>query len=187
MKDDWECGDGSEDDLVTADFLREKALTKYNNMLQANRWKRTEESSSKIIYPLRTKIEDLQQQVLSASSFQTTVDKNNRGPKLMIPKWRTINVGASCSRDGKTWWWCPHHSKEGLFNGLYMNHKPEDHAEWAKKKKEMAEKRKARTNSDNNSNRNKLQLIESMKQALVTEGNMTPEQATALWAKISEN
>ena len=50
--------------------------------------------------------------------------------------------GASMEKDGKTWYWCPLHVKEGLFDGLYMPHKPEDHDEWARKKKEKAEKQK---------------------------------------------
>ena len=37
-------------------------------------------------------------------------------------------------RDGKTWYWCPHHKHpRGKFDGLYCLHKPEDHDEWKAK------------------------------------------------------
>ena len=92
-------------------------------------------------------------------------------------------------RDGKTWWWCPHHKTEGLFDGLYVTHKPEDHDEWKKDKRNWMRKKNSSSSSasDGNSDSGKLQLTDSMKQALMTDGNMTEEQATALWAKLSGN
>ena len=68
-----------------------------------------------------------------------------------------------------------------------MPHKPSDHDAWAKRKKERNEKRKAPKSDNNDSTASKLQLTESMRQALVTGGNMTPDQATTLWAKMQEN
>ena len=68
-----------------------------------------------------------------------------------------------------------------------MPHKPEDHDEWVNNKKEMVQQRKSKRKNDGKHNNNKLQLTDTMKQALVTEGNITPEQVTALWANISEN
>ena len=96
-------------------------------------------------------------------------------------------------KDGKTWYLCPHHVKEGLFDGLYMSHKPEDHDEWARKKKEKAEKQKRNKsgNSDGdfgcsggNKKKSKLQFTDEMKQALVSEGNMLEDEATALWNSV---
>ena len=92
-------------------------------------------------------------------------------------------------KDGKTWWWCPHHKAEGLFDGLYVTHKPEDHDEWKKDKRNYRRNKNSSSSSetDSNSGSKKLQLTESMKQALMTDGNMTEEQATALWTKILGN
>ena len=99
-------------------------------------------------------------------------------------------------KDGKTWWWCPHHKKEGLFDGLYMPHKPSEHDEWKKKKDERRaaykEKKKANSSANSTSSKGdkgkiKLELTEAMKNALVTDCNMTEEQATALWTKLQEN
>ena len=76
----------NDNDLVTADFLREKALTKFNNMVQAGRWKRSEDPSTKVITALSTQIANLRNQINSASAFQNS--SNNTTPKLMIPEWR---------------------------------------------------------------------------------------------------
>ena len=177
LKDDWECDTGNDPDQVTADFLREKALTKYNNMLQSGRWKRTEDASSKIISALATEVQNLKQKLAETNTNQALATTEIKKPKLMIPQWRTENKGNKVVRDNKTWWWCPHHKKEGLFNGLYMPHKPEDHHKWAQEKKQLLNNKKNNSNSGNNQ---KMQLSEAMKQALVTEGNMSDEQATAL-------
>ena len=118
-------------------------------MSKAKRWKRTEDKSSKVISALATKVTELEKQLASGGAAHATSGSgggsgggNKKKPKLMIPEWRTVKKGASVEKDGKTWHWCPHHFKEGLFDDLYMPHKPEDHDEWAQKKKENAEKRK---------------------------------------------
>ena len=104
-------------------------------------------------------------------------------PKLMIPKWRMKKEIPQCNHNGKTWYWCPHHKKEGLFDGLYMPHKSEDHDICRAKKYPNKKPHGANTTSSTeNSTSTKLQLTESMHNALVTEGNMTPGQDTALWA-----
>ena len=107
-------------------------------MINANRWKKTEDPSAKLISALVTQVKSLEEQVANGAKPQanaTDQSSNTKGPeKLLIPVWRTKNVGPSCERDGATWWWCPHHKKPGLFDGLYMTHKPEDHDAWRKKK-----------------------------------------------------
>ena len=42
-------------------------------------------------------------------------------------EWQTKKVGESIQHNGKTWWWCPHHSKG---KGLYVRHRPENHQKW---------------------------------------------------------
>ena len=64
-----------------------------------------------------------------------------------------------------------------------MPHKASEHDEWAKKKKEKAEKRKA-SKSTSDEPKSKLQLTESMRNALITDGNMTKEQASELIEKM---
>ena len=72
---------------------------------------------------------------------------------------------------------------------MYMPHKACDRAEWKRKKEERWGKKRSNPDdsTSNSSSKPTLQLTETMKQALVTEGNMTAEQATDLWSKIAEN
>ena len=166
-------------------------------MLLAKRWKKTEDPSAKVISALVTKVASLEGKIASSSStFQANAtDSSSSKPKLHIPEWRTIKKGEKLDKDGKTWWWCPHHKKEGLFDGLYMPHKASEHDEWKKKKDERMAARKAAkrgssansTKSNGGKSKKKLELTDAMKNALVTDGNMTEEQATALWAKLQEN
>lgn len=72
-----------------------------------------------------------------------------------------------------------------------MPHKPEEHDAWVEKKKERAAKRKAKNggksgNSDGKSkeSKSKLHLTDAMKQALVSQGNMSEDEATALWNSV---
>ena len=66
-----------------------------------------------------------------------------------------------------------------------MTHKPCDHDEWAQKQKEFYAKKKNKSTSGNGNNASaSLTLTESMKQALMTQGNMSEDQAKACWAKV---
>jgi len=121
-KDKWETSTVTATDRKTSSALRIKVLQKYNNILLAHRWKKTEYPSVKII------------SVLTALVTSTSTTKKSN-PKLRIPEWRTEKKGSKVDRDGKTWWWCPHHKAEGLFDGLYVTHKPEDYDEWKQNKK----------------------------------------------------
>ena len=184
LKDEWETSNTDESDRETSDALRKKVLQKYNNMSKAKRWKKTDDPSSKIISALMTKVSSLENQISNSNKTnnQANATSSSGKAKLHIPEWRTVKKGESIEKEGNTWYWCPHHKKEGLFDGLYMPHKASEHDEWAKKKKEKAEKRKASKSGDEP--KSKLQLTESMRNALVTDGNMTKEQASELIEKM---
>ena len=57
----------------------------------------------------------------------------------------------------------------------------------AYKEKKKANSSANSTNSKSEKGKGKLELTDTMKNALVTDGNMTEEQATALWAKLQGN
>ena len=184
-KNTWETSTLLADDRVTADLLIQKVNMKYNNMSKANQWKKTEDPSSKVISALVTKVQSLEDKL--GASKNSSAHATSTGPsKLRIPVWRTIKEEESVTRDGKTWHWCTKHKKEGLFDGLYMPHKECDHDEWAKQKNEYWKNKKSSnsTNADKSAN---LTLSDSLKQALMTEANMTEEQAAACWTKVSGN
>ena len=186
-KDAWETSPfDRNDDANFAENLMEKTVAKYNNMSLAKNWKKTEDPSSKIVSALVTKVSSLEKLLEEKNGGATALATSSEKPKLAFPEWRTKKGKDSVNRDGKQWWWCPHHKKEGLFDGLYMTHKPCDHDEWLEKKKERRQKAKEmkkQSGGGNSKNKNKkLTLTDSMKQALMTNANMTEEQAKACWA-----
>ena len=83
-------------------------------------------------------------------------------------------------------WWCPHHvHPRGEFNGLYMEHKPEDHHIWAAekkrkkeeyKKKKLAKKAGSTNNNTNNNKPKSFKMSDKLKTALCTQGQLTPER-----------
>ena len=59
-----------------------------------------------------------------------------------MEKWRTLNKGSTIQHEGNTVLWLPSHKhKEGLFDGLYVWHKPEDHYAWFDKFKSCRSKK----------------------------------------------
>lgn len=150
----WETSTTQESDAQTASNLWAIVLQKYNNISLAKRWKKTEDPSAKVISALMTKVALLESKISSNSS---NLQANATGatttkPKLLIPKWRTVKKGDKVDKEGKTWWWCPHHKKEGLFDGLYMPHKPSEHDEWKRQKDERIAARKAKKSASFSAN-----------------------------------
>ena len=92
-------------------------------------------------------------------------------------------------KEGKTWFWCPHHKMEGKYDGLYVTHKPEEHDEWLQRKNARLSRKKCTKNdakSDESSNKkededsNKLVISDSLKAALMTHMDISPYQVEAL-------
>ena len=44
-----------------------------------------------------------------------------------LARWRIKNVRPSKVVDSKTYYWCPHHLKEGKWNRMYVLHRPNQH------------------------------------------------------------
>ena len=147
-------------DAQTSEDLHTKSIQKFNNMNLASRWKKSEDPSAKVISALVTQVNNLEQKLARTNNNQANVTNNSNSPskeipKLMIDEWRIKHEGPSCVCNGKTWYWRPHHKKAGLFNGLYMIHKPEDHEKWCAKKypnKKPRNETPSTTNSTANSN-----------------------------------
>ena len=60
--------------------------------------------------------------------------EETRSTKFKIRIMHTVNKGATIQHKGKIVWWCPSHKhKDGIFNGLYVWQKPEDHDSWFEK------------------------------------------------------
>ena len=99
------------------------------------------------------------------------------------------------NRDGKTWFWSPHHKMKGKYDGLYVTHKPEEHEEWVRKKNERnARKKKTRDEqketdqiSQNDVNGSKLTISNSLKAALMTHMDILPEQVDAIFREAENS
>ena len=182
----WELG-GEKD----VDQIISEALVIYNNAITANRWQTKDPKDAKIL-ALQTQVEQLvglHQQSLKANTTQAP-QTNRSTPRQQfteIADWRMKKGQEQLDRDGKTWFWCPHHKMEGKYNGLYVTHKPEDHGEWQKRKDERnAKKRKPKEEQSNSGphksedGSNKLVISDSLKAALMTHMDISPEQIDAM-------
>ena len=194
-KDDWETGaDESHEALV------EVANTKFNNMVTQGNWRQVEAKDSKIV-ALLTKVNDLEEQLKSstsastfASSKSSGTSKSSKNPYFTLDDWRMKKDGDSKVMDGKTWYWCPKHVQEGVYDGLYVTHKPEDHDAWQDRKRNWSKNKSSsgqsssRTASGNNpSSTDKLTLSNNLKAAMVTNFQCTSEQAERLWSEVVQD
>jgi len=181
----WELGGEKEVDQIISE-----ALVIYNNAITANRWQTTDPKDAKII-ALTTQVEKLveMQTKLAANATQAPSQnrQNSRFQFTEIAAWRMKKGPDQMDKDGKTWFWCPHHKIEGRYDGLYVTHKPEDHDAWQKRKNERLAKRKGakdnqredpkKTDEDGTK---KLVISDSLKSALMTHMDISPEQIDAL-------
>ena len=54
----------------------------------------------------------------------------SKGP-FDMPDWKITKKGEIIQHEGATLHWCKYHVHiEGLWDGLYMFHRPEDHDSW---------------------------------------------------------
>lgn len=100
---------------------------------------------------------------------------NNSSGNSPIATWRkTKNLGPKVFKDGKWYYWCEHHKVEGDYDGLYVTHPPEKHAEWLERKN-----RNRRGQRERDPSSNKLVLSDNLKSALLTQG-FTPLQLSQI-------
>ena len=130
LKRDWESGEKE----FTPDSLSCKALRVYNNMVSNNEWNSQDPKDTKIM-ALTTSVTKLEQQLKDKTAL-TTNTKSGGGGSVQIEDWRKKKGSATKLVDGKTYYWCPKHVRDGDYNGLYVcSHKPKEHDEWAQDKK----------------------------------------------------
>ena len=127
--------------------------------------------------------------------------------------WRLEDHGPTIFRDGRLWFRCTrnHYSDGVKYNGMYCDHKTEDHDTWrAEFEKSKAAKREseqpatsgsdkpvekaesAKSESAGNSEsasgkpdkKWKLAMNQGLMSAVVTNANLTPQQYQAFWTKI---
>ena len=92
-------------------------------MLKQGNWSKTDEKDAKIM-ALTTQLTNLEQKL--TSNLQTSHDPNSSGKqRTNVEALRMVIEGDTKLVNGVTWHWCPHHTLEGTFNGLYMCHSPQ--------------------------------------------------------------
>ncbi len=132
-------------------------------------------------------------------SANTTNGKENDLVGGSMPKWRTVKDGLTKIVDGKTWHWCSqHHHKDNLWNGLYVSHPENEHAEITAKWKRLNNKKKgeAKENAANATDSSKetpapenpsLDLSSRLKDVLCTNLCLSAEDAQKLIDQASGN
>ena len=151
IKDDIDSQTGLNKDM-TFDQICSAAPSKYNNMEASNEYSKVDPKDATIM-ALTSRLETMEKANTTKAVLATTgggrggagggtgggtgggkVTKNNPTGEWTgnVATWRTIKKGPTATLpDGSTVWWCPHHvHPDGLFNGTYGWHKPEDHDTW---------------------------------------------------------
>ena len=105
---------------------------------------------------LTTEIQELREMckhlmVFSRNAARQSQSKNqnkNGGSRINIDKWRMTKTTPMVERDGKTWYWYPHHVYEDIYNGLYVTYKSGDHDDWVKRKQSHKDRIAKKKTSD---------------------------------------
>jgi len=182
---EWEKGVTQNPDNVIFDAIR-----MYNNMKgEKGGWKTNDPKDAKIV-ALTTRLDNMTKILEAAfeggksSVFATSGGGGNKNSqdstKIDIEDWRKKKGKDSVERDGKTWYWCPHHKFPGQFDGLYVTHPPDKHDEWKQKKAEYRKSRGKKDKDNSNGDKKKLTLNGSLKAALTSCTNISGEAAKNL-------
>ena len=128
IKDDVESGIGS-NARINSNSLIIACRTKYNIIVENKDWHKVDPRDAKIL-SLTTIMENMKSKsggtvlVTKADTYKekTTNDEFING----LERCRTVKTGKTKFVKGHTYYWCPHHVKEGMWNGMYVTHKPEE-------------------------------------------------------------
>ena len=187
-KDDWETGTEE-----THESLVQVANTKYNNMVMQGNWKNVDGKDSKMV-ALLTKVNDLEEKLKNRSSTSNQPTSGQPSNKFFtLDVWRMKYDGDSKVVDGKTWYWCKRHKQDGVYDGLYVTHKEEDHDDWLAKKSHWNKKKRSApapsttSTSGSTPSADKLTLSNNLKAAMITNFQCTSDQAEKLWSEVVQD
>lgn len=104
---------------VTKEILQQVKSAESNELREIiDQQKKMLEANQKLM-------QQLMQNCMQAGN--TNGNSNSSERKSMYADWQTTKTTDQITKDGKPWWWCPNHNKG---QGLYVRHKPENHAQW---------------------------------------------------------
>lgn len=111
---------------ITSSELILMAKQLYTNIERRNEWTKVDPKDAQIMA------------LLTSKQDATTPAKANDS-KMSDDEffnWRKTFKGQTVERQGKSWNWCPHHKKDGHYDGLYYsNHTADTHAAWKTRNK----------------------------------------------------
>ena len=191
---------------ITSQTLIDDASAYYVNLKNTGAW-RIELSGNTQIIALTTQLSELKTEMTKLSAAKIPLKQNENTPppggKYVFEFWRLKKIDnkaehSMVERDGKTWYWCNQHTfnnKGVRTNGMYVNHKPEDHGVWLERrrkgKKSFAptptdgiskQTTKPTSSVSNDSSASKLSLSKSLQVALVATAGISEDQFKMIWA-----
>ena len=174
QKTDWDTGTD-----IDVNVLAKQCVLHYNNLVKTKSWSETSAKEDKLI-ALSTELKELK---------HTLATYNKDGPaqkstfQSRVPEWRlTKTLGDKVEKDGKQWHWCHKQHNDG--KGMYVTHAPENHTEWAEKKKADKDAKKKGTTSDDKVKT--LQPNEKLKAAMVAKFKCSDTEAAQLLTSLEQ-
>lgn len=194
MRTQWEEGEDFDVDQITT-----AATTKYNNLLEAKKWKTDGDQRNSKIVALTTQVEELKKQIQGQSSNASGGTSNgrgdrsgakssNRGPTLPDDQqWRLKkSFGNHVHKMDKDWYWCSKQHNHG--KGMYVTHKEEDHTDWVERKKRNKDQSNSDSAKSGGSSRGKsLQLNDKMRAAMVAKFKCSDQEAESFMKDLEQN
>ena len=119
LNDDIESGTGPNKNMSWQDIIM-AARRKYGNMIAADTWDKVDPCDAKLL-ALTTKLAALETGKPnngnagggSGNNNRSNNDKNNGIDMVAnVKKWHTVKGKDKVHKNGKDWWWCPHHIKK---------------------------------------------------------------------------
>ncbi len=175
INDDIQSGIGIHKDISPEDLIQ-AARSKYNNMVEDKSWGKVDPKDA-VIMALTTKLSALEKKVTAPPGNATPSNPSAHATSgVIIDAWRKKFDGNMKEVNGRKWWWCPKHKREGEYDGLYVTHHPNKHDEnvafW---KKEKEARRSAKQSTESAANKkptstptSSLTLNTKLKQVLIT-------------------
>lgn len=187
-KDEWEEGKSYTLDAISID-----AVNKFNNMVHQKLWNKADPKDAKLL-ALTTEVQDLKSQ-LKCTAVESSFGSNKRNGNSQLDAWRMKKGDEKKIVDGIQYWWCPHHKREGVFDGLYMPHDPDEgHAEWQRRKDERKKKSKDKKSggsgnatASSNGPPPALTLNDNMKRVLMSRFGCSEDAATNAFSELSSH
>ncbi len=150
---------------ITPSSLITMAKQLYVNIDRRSEWNKVDPRDAQIM-ALTTKLQEKTSTQPLTPVGSNTDSNNAKMTDDEFFNWRKTFKGASVERQGKTWDWCPHHKKEGHYDGLYYsNHTAETHEAWKAKGKRGGGRTPPPTPTNGKAS---LKISDTLKNALCT-------------------